>query len=92
MPVLNTATRQEVAERFMRETSDLGEPLGALLKTDILPAVNAMDDWRQANAASANSAIPQPARAQLTQAQKSRLMTLIFYEAYQADATLLEAP
>lgn len=84
MPVLPDPERADIVARFMQETSALGEPLN-LLKGDIRPVVNALDDWRVANAAAANQAIPLPGRTALTMSQKSRLMTMIFYEAYQAD-------
>jgi hypothetical protein len=83
MPVLDDAARQAVADRFMRETSDLGEQLGPMLKADIRAAVNAQDDWRIANAAEANQALPPAFRQNATTAQKSRLLTLILAAAYQ---------
>jgi hypothetical protein len=82
MPVLSDSDRALVAQRFMQETSNLEESLG-VLKADIRAAVNAADDWRVANAASANTALPPAFRTNATTAQKSRLMTMIFHLAYE---------
>ena len=82
MPALPPDVREQIAQRWMQECSDLGEPL-ALTKQDIRNAVNANDDWRVANAASANQALPLPFRTTANAAQKSRLMTLIIGTAYQ---------
>jgi hypothetical protein len=48
-----------------------------ITKADLLLAVNAIDDWVEANSAAFNTAIPQPARTQLTTKQKARLLMLV---------------
>lgn len=45
-----------------------------ITKTDLRAAINAIDDWVDANAVSFNTSIPQPAREQLTAKQKARLL------------------
>lgn len=46
-------------------------------KQDIRAAVNAIDDWCEANKASFNAAIPEPARSGLTLKQKAKLLMLV---------------
>jgi hypothetical protein len=52
-------------------------PLGALTKADLKAAVDAIDAWIDANAASFNQAIPQPARGALTAKQKAWLFFFV---------------
>lgn len=49
----------------------------AVNKTDLRAAVDAVDDWVDANQTSFNTAIPQPARNALTAAQKSALLVYV---------------
>lgn len=53
-----------------------------ITKSDLRAAVDAIDDWIEANSASFNSAIPQPARGQLTTKQKARLLVFIASRRY----------
>jgi hypothetical protein len=71
--VLSDADRLELQGEFIR-TEDTAGRFGTLVKADIRAALNAIDQWVSDNAAAFNSAIPQPARAQLTSAQKARLL------------------
>lgn len=48
-----------------------------LSKTELRAAVNAIDAWVDANAASFNNAIPQPARTQLSARQKAELLMFV---------------
>ena len=73
MAVLPDADRVKVWASFMDELSAARERVGALTKADLRAAVNAVDDWIDANSAAFNSAIPQPARAELTNQQKLSL-------------------
>lgn len=73
MAVLSDADRIEVWAQIMRESvSTL-----ALAKTDLKAAVDAADTWADSNAASFNSAIPQPARGALTTKQKAALLMYV---------------
>lgn len=81
MAVMSTADRAEVHSEFMR-TPDPGETFG-LTKADLLAAGNAVDQWVSDNAASYNTALPQPARTVLSAAQKSRLLALVLRWRYQ---------
>lgn len=55
---------------------DVDGPL-ALTKDDLTAAVAGLDDWLEANAAGANAAIPQPARAALSAPQKAALLSYV---------------
>lgn len=76
MAVLTSAERQALWAELMRDLSNRGEPV-ALTKQDLRAALDAADDWAEANAASFNAAIPQPARAQLTARQKAMLLAWV---------------
>lgn len=73
MAELTNAQRRDVYARFMRENR---EPF-TLAKASLRLAVDAADAWLDANAASFNTAIPQPARAALSTAQKARLLSMV---------------
>jgi hypothetical protein len=78
MAVLNESDRAEIFGDFLRT-----EPTAlALTKAQIRAAVDAIDTWVDANAASLNTAIPQPARVTLTNAQKARLMAWVIRQRY----------
>ena len=76
MAVLSLAERQAVWARFMEDASRLRDPL-PLTKPDLLAAVNAVDDWVEANTAGYNAAIPLPARTALTAKQKAWLLFVV---------------
>lgn len=81
MTVLDTTNRVVVWATMMQRMSD-GRESTALTKAQLRAAVDAIDDWVEANAAAFNSAIPQPARGALTTAQKARLLMLIAEQRY----------
>ena len=80
MAVLSDSGRAAVWAEFMR----LGKSLGnvTVLKADRRAAVNGLDDYFNTNATALNNAIPQPARANLTSAQKARLAQLVLQRRY----------
>lgn len=53
------------------------DPLGNMTKGDIRDTVDAIYNWIIANQASFNSAIPQPARTELTVKQKNYILQII---------------
>lgn len=81
MAVLPDADRKEVWAELMRDLSNEREHI-ALTKPDFRAAVDAIDTWLNTNASSLNTAIPQPARANLTTAQKARLLMAIVRKRY----------
>lgn len=73
MASLPDQDRFETWAEFMAELSASREPV-SIDKNDLRAALNAIDAWIDSNAASLNSAIPQPARSGLTASQKARLL------------------
>ncbi len=73
MAVLVEGDRFDVWANLMR----LGEPYSGMLKTDLRAAVDATDDWIEANQASFNSALPLLARTSLTTRQKALLFMAV---------------
>jgi hypothetical protein len=76
--VLSDPDRQEVTAKYMTDNAEEF----TLTKVDIRAAVNAFDDYFNANAAAINQALPQPARAALSQSQKAHLLTLVIAQRY----------
>lgn len=72
MAVLSTNDVQQVQAHYCTDLSTRREAFD-LKRDDLRAAVAAIDAWIDANAASLNTAIPQPARAQLTAKQKAEL-------------------
>lgn len=70
MAALPDVDRNRVWRWFMRRNT---EACG-FTKTDLRSAVDATDQWIDANAASFNTALPQPFRGQATTAQKTLLL------------------
>lgn len=85
MAALPDTDRIAIWADFMRELSSAREPI-AVTKADLRAAFNAVDDWVEANAASLNAAIPQPARGALTRQQKARLLTAVVRQRFLKDA------
>lgn len=81
MAALDAAARQLAWADFMREESTARQPMG-LLKANLKAALDAADDWAEANAASFNTAIPQPARGALSARQKAKLLALVLERRY----------
>jgi hypothetical protein len=76
MAVLSNPDRFAIWANYMSDASAQQTAL-ALIKPDLRAAVNAIDDWVDANAASFNTAIPLPARTVLTAKQKAQLLTYV---------------
>lgn len=79
MAVLSDAERFNGTADCMRQEKS---SFAALTKADIRAAFNAIDAFLDANAAAINNAIPQPARAQLTTAQKARMLNEVVRRRY----------
>jgi hypothetical protein len=76
MAALSNADRLAVGQQFCSDISAQRQPL-AVNRTDFRAALAAIDDWVDANAASFNAAIPQPARTNLTVRQKAQLLEYV---------------
>ena len=81
MALLTDTQRAEVTATFMQQARG---PL-ALLKMDVRAAVDGLDAWYDANAAAANQALPQPARAALSLEDKALMSNLIVNKRYVRD-------
>lgn len=76
-----TAEQRRIAwVQFMREA--VGGEAYSITKNDLRAALDAADAWVDANGASFNTAIPQPARSALTTSQKARLLLFVVRERY----------
>ena len=81
MATLTDAQRRELWAEYMREISNERELIN-VTKQDLRAAVDALDEFLHSNAAAINAAIPQPARGQLTAAQKARLLMYVIRQRY----------
>lgn len=75
MPLTNP-DRQAVSAEIQRLWSDRTLPC-SVSKAQLRAAVDAIDDWCDANQSSFNTAIPQPARSALTADQKAWLLCYV---------------
>jgi hypothetical protein len=79
MAALTTQQRTELFAALMRTPNCPG----GVTKTDLLAAVNAADDWADANAGSFNAALPLPARNVLTARQKAALLMFVISKRFE---------
>lgn len=87
MAVLQDQERFNAWADFMRQQAvimQLNEPVTGLLKTELRAAINAADSWIDSNAASYNTALPQPARSALNAQQKAALLMYVVARRYLA--------
>lgn len=73
MAVMSAEERRRCWAQFMRANT---ETL-SITKVDLRAAVDATDDWIEANSAAFNLAIPQPARGALSATQKTLLFVYV---------------
>lgn len=78
MAVLTDQQRAEVTAEWMQQAKGPH----TILKTDVRAAVDGYDSWVDANAASANQSLPQPARGQMSLEDKALLNTLVINKRY----------
>ena len=79
MAVLSEADRRDVWAGYMSANTEEG----LILKPDLRVAMDAIDAWVDANAASFNTAIPQPARGILSARQKARLLAMVIQRRFE---------
>ncbi len=82
MAVLLNGDLVKVYAEFVAEFNISGETI-TITKAELKAAVVAIDGWLDTNAAALNSAIPQPARANLTVRQKARLLRCVVRRRYE---------
>ena len=76
MAVLSVGDRAVLRRDFASELSGSRTPCNTS-KSDLQAAVDAVDSWLDANAASLNSAIPVAARTSLSVKQKAQLLVYV---------------
>ncbi|NIV29465.1 MAG: hypothetical protein GWN58_08130 [Anaerolineae bacterium] len=77
MAQLSAEDRERIQRGLMRYWSGLFESLGDLTKQELLAAVNATDTWIDDNQVSYNTALPEPAKTELTQDQKTLMFCAV---------------
>lgn len=82
MAVLSQSDRDLVYKEFVALLNLTNEGIG-VIKADLKAAITAADSWADANAASYNTALPQPARNALTARQKARLLMNVIKRRYE---------
>lgn len=83
MAVLADAERAALWADLMRDLSSRGEAVG-ITKADLRAALDAADNWADANGASYNTALPQPARGALSARQKAMLLAFVIRRRWEA--------
>ena len=73
MPILTDTDRERTAAQWMRDNL---EP-ASFTKAQLRAALDATDDWIQANDAAFNAALPQPFRGAATADQKTLLFCYV---------------
>jgi hypothetical protein len=76
MAVLSDNDRLELWAEVMRDLGSTGASV-SIEKADLRAALDAADSWVDTNAASYNTALPQPARGALTARQKAHLLMYV---------------
>jgi len=84
MAVLSTTVRQQIWRGLMRYWSSQRETLTGLTKSDLQAAVNAADDWADANVSSYNAALPAAFRNNATASQKALLLAAVILARFSA--------
>jgi hypothetical protein len=84
MAVLSEDDRLKIWRGIMRYGSkpDTRQIWDGLTKPDLRAAVDAADNWADANAASFNAALPIPFRTNATSGQKALLLALVVLARY----------
>lgn len=77
MAVLNDASRQDAARRLIRNMFVEANATANMDYATIKAAVDAADDWREANAAAFNTALPAAFRNTASVQQKSLLLCYV---------------
>ncbi len=85
MAVLSDTDRAEGTAFFNNSVyiNNIGEIVG-LTKTDVRAAFDALDSFLETNQNAVNQAIPEPARTNLTTAQKAWLLQLVVERRYRS--------
>lgn len=77
MAVMGDGDRALTWRTVMDSLSAARTSLSGVTKADLRAAIDGLDDYLNTNAGALNSAIPQPARANLTAAQKAMCLVAV---------------
>ena len=77
MAQLTGSDLKAIRAKFMSDVSSREEALGVMTKIELRTAVDAIDTWVDGNVVSFNSALPLPARTELTAKQKLELFVAV---------------
>lgn len=86
MAVLSNADRAALWAEFMRDPARLGNGASGLTKAQLRAAIDAADDWADANASAYNLALPQPARGALSAKQKAAILMFVIDKRHEVTA------
>lgn len=75
MAVLNGSDRTGIWAELMRQLGQYGSV--SINRVELKAAVDALDDFLEANSAAINQAIPQPARGALNGSQKAFIVSAV---------------
>lgn len=84
MAVLDETQRFAAWAKYMRSNGLVGTH-GPISKQQIRAALDAVDDWVNANQASFQAALPSPANAVLTKQQKAALLVYVVEKRFLED-------
>jgi len=84
MAELDETARTAVWTELMRKYSADGDTIG-INKADLRAAVNAIDTYMNAHAATINNALPDAAKNSLTSAQKAIMLSYVVLVRYQVE-------
>jgi hypothetical protein len=65
---------------FIRVAQNVDGDAGGLTKANVRDAINAIDDWVDTNASAFNTAIPTPARTEMTVKQKTFALAYVIFK------------
>jgi hypothetical protein len=82
MAQLTNDQRRDIWAEWMRIND---EPV-SITKADLRAAFNALDGWLETNKSAINSAIPQPARGELSARQKAWILARVIEQRFKVGA------
>ena len=77
MATLSAADRQRISNGLQRYWSRGNEQVAGMVKSDLGAAIDATDDWIDANQAAYNTALPSAAQTNLSVSQKTLLFCVV---------------
>src|SRR5262245_47357196 len=75
MAALPEAEREALYRHFALTNQEAA--IDSLTRAQLRPAFDASDDWAEANRASFNNALPEPAKSDLNASEKARLLSCV---------------